>query len=218
MDMRGPDGETPRGTGGEPGSGPLFRPPWNDDVPDVPWYKRVSRQQLYWIGGVIFAIHAFFIWGFFQDVNIAPVDRMRWGQKVLENYQSLPACVTPRVDGAVLTPVQPLAVPDIVSTLRLNGKVGLGIRLTPDGSVAGACLAQTSGNPGLDNAIYAAARTWKFKVPGDKPELLRLMSLDIADPTKPIAFSAWTPPPPAPAKMAVVKTDIKIIKPTQEPR
>lgn len=216
--MRGPDGETPRGTGGEPGSGPLYRPPWNDDVPTVPWYKRVSRKQLYWIGAVIFAIHAFFIWGFFQDVNIAPVNRMRWGQKLIKNYQSLPACVAPRVDGEVLTPVKPLAVPNIVPTLGLKGKVGLGIRVMADGSVASACLAQTSGNPGLDNAIYAAARNWKFKVPAEKPDLLRLISLDIADSVRPITITAWTPPVAAPSREKTKTTGIDIAAPSQEPR
>jgi TonB family protein len=184
----------------------------------VPWYKRVSRKQLYWIGAVIFAIHAFFIWGFFQDVNIAPVNRMRWGQKLIENYQSLPACVTPRVDGEVLTPVKPLAVPDIVSTLGLDGKVGLGIRVTADGSVASACLAQTSGNPGLDNAIHAAARTWKFKVPAKKPDLLRLMSLDIAESARAITITAWTPPVPAPSREINRKTGIENAVPPQETR
>ncbi len=198
--MRGPDGETPRGTGGEPERMPLYRPPWSRDEPDLPWYKRVTRRQWYLIAAIIVTVHGVFGWGFFWQTNFSRAERMRNTQKVMMNYQTLPSCYGPRVDGESLVASAPIAVPDIVKALRLKGTVGLGVRLKPDGSVLGACLAESSGNPGLDNALYAAARNWRFQLPAQNPEARRLLSLRITEPAAPIEVRAWTPPAKIPVQ------------------
>jgi TonB family protein len=185
--------EPPSASGSDLERSALYRPPWLDAREVVPWYQKLSRLQ--WLGLVAFiaALHGFFIWGFFQDTKFSQAEALRNRQKLMTNYQTLPGCFGARVEGEVLKPIAPLAVPEMIAAIGLKGTVGLGIRLKPDGTVAASCLAETSGNPGLDNAIHAAARDWKFNVPSSRPEVRRMLMLRIAEAQTPINISAWAP-------------------------
>ncbi len=191
--MRGPDGETPRGTGGEPGSGPLYRPPWSHEEPGLPWYKRVTRKQWYLIAAIIVAVHGIFGYGFFWRTDFSRAERMRNTQKAMTSYQYLPPCLGPRVNGETLVPDAPLAVPDAVALYGLTGTVGLGFVVGENGRVSNICLAEPSGNPGFDNAMYASAKSWRFQEPRQAPGVRRLLLLRVTDAKSPIDVRAWVP-------------------------
>jgi TonB family protein len=211
--MRGMDGESPRGGGpeksGEPRrraqidraiKTPLDRPDWWSRPPELPWYKTITRRKALIAGGIILAIHVPFGIGFFQDMKATRIQALRKSQKLMLNYHQLYPCFGARVDGEALNPVGALASPRAVVDYKLSGTVGLGVTLKPDGSVAARCLAESSGMPGLDNAAYAAARSWKFAVPASKPGAMRLLSVRFDGSAKVAGLRAWTPAqkPPVP--------------------
>jgi TonB family protein len=173
---------------------PMDRPDWWTRAPELPWYKTITRQKALIIAGIILVVHVPFGIGFFQDMKTSRIQMMRKSQKVLLNYHQLYPCFGPRVDGEALQPAQALASPEAVSLYKLSGTVGLGVTLKPDGTVAGRCLAESSGLQGLDNAVYAASRDWKFIVPANSPSHMRLLSLRFDGKPTVSNVRAWAPP------------------------
>lgn len=182
---------------------PMDRPDWWTREADLPWYKTITRQKALIAGSIIFVVHVPFGIGFFQDMKTTRIQMMRKSQKVLLNYHQLYPCSGPRVNGETLQAAQSLASPEAVSLYKLSGTVGLGVTLKPDGTVAGRCLAESSGLQGLDNAVYAAARDWKFVVPVNNPAYMRLLSVQFDGRQTVASVRAWAPAkkmPPATAQ------------------
>ncbi len=206
--MRNPDGESPRGPGDpppepqpEPHRSPLDRPDWWAAQPKVPWYRQVSRKQLYWTFAAIAFIHVMALLGFMADVKMDPIDQLRRHQKQVRTYALLPACQAGSVI-STLTPRAPLLPPPGLAARNLTGSVGLGIQLDGTGKVADVCLQQGSIDAGFDTAVYAAARSWQFAPTPQNQSQTHLVRITFDDPAKPATIAAFVVdrggPPPEP--------------------
>jgi TonB family protein len=189
--MRNPEGEGPRGPSGDRPDGgdpapkwsPSDRPDWWDEKPKLPWYKQVSRKQLYWTFAAIAFIHVMAGLGFMQDVKVDPIDTLRRKQKTVVIYSLLPVCpLSAKIN--TVKPTSPLIPPPGLVARDLTGSVGLGLKLNDGGKVIDVCLKQSSGNDGFDAAVYASARAWTFAQKSAVPEF-NLVRVDFAQSDQP---------------------------------
>lgn len=70
-------------------------------------------------------------------------------------------CANPQADAAVRSAFAP-EIPEIARQQGSTGTVYLKIDLMPDGTLAGAGIARSSGNPALDQAALRATRESSF--------------------------------------------------------
>ncbi len=164
--MRNPEGEGPRGPdngdNSKPEWSPSDRPDWWDEKPNLPWYKQVSRKQLYWTFAAIAFIHVMAGLGFMQDIKVDPIDTLRRRQKTMVTYSLLPICPQSAKINTVKATTPLLPPPGLIAR-NLTGSIGLGLKIDSTGKVIDVCVKQRSGNDGFDAAVYASARAWIFK-------------------------------------------------------